>query len=80
MIDPEVKQQFDRLNDKLNKLLGETKKATWIKVSFVILLTGWDKEKLRQAREQGLIEWKKTEDGWLYKLESIPEQFIKKTA
>lgn len=79
-MDAEIKQEFNRLNAKLNTLMGSSKKETWVKVGFVTDLTGWDREKLRQARDQGLIEFKKTKDGWFYKLESIPEVFIKKTA
>jgi hypothetical protein len=43
-------------------------------------ITGWNKEDLRQAREQELITWTKTsEDGIRYDINSIPERlFIKK--
>jgi len=75
-MDQEIKREFERLNKKLNQLVA-SKKETWVTVSWVTDLTGWDREKLRQARESKIIEFKRSETGgWLYKLESIPERFI----
>jgi hypothetical protein len=40
-------------------------------------ITGWNKEDLRQAREQELITWTKTsEDGIRYDINSIPERLL----
>lgn len=79
-MDQEIAQQFNRINAKLNKLMEAQKKETWVKVGFVTMLTGWDHEKIRQARDQEIIEWKiDPAKGRLYKLESIPEMFILKT-
>lgn len=76
-MDRELKQQFELINKKLNALAAGQRKETWVTVSWVTELTGWDREKLRQARESKIIEFKRSETGgWLYKLESIPEQFI----
>jgi len=79
-MDAEIKQEFNRLHAKLNNLMAAQKKETWIKVGFLTELTGWNNEKLRQAREQGIVKRKKTPEGWFYLLESVPEQFIKKAS
>jgi hypothetical protein len=77
-MDNEIKAQFERLNKKLNELLQAQKKETWVGPGWVTDLTHWDCEKLRHARKQNIIEFKRSPGGgYLYKLESIPEQFIK---
>jgi hypothetical protein len=76
----------DRIDKKLTALLNKKEtpliseaKQTWVKVSFVVMLTGWNKRKLYQARQQGLIVYRKTvEKGFEYLVESIPEQFLLK--
>ena len=82
-MDKETKEQFERLNKKLNDLLAAQRKVseTWVGPSFVTDLTGWNFEKMRQARQNKMIEFKRSPGGgYLYKLESIPEQFIKKVS
>jgi hypothetical protein len=77
-MDAELKREFDRLNKKLNEIATVQRKETWVSAGWISDLTGWDREKLRQAREQKIVEVKRSAGGgWLYKLESIPEQFIK---
>lgn len=77
-MDQELKQQFELINRKLNALAASQKKERWVGPGFVKDLTGWDFRKLAQARAQKLIEYKEsTGGGYVYKLESIPEQFIK---
>jgi hypothetical protein len=78
-MDAELKREFERLNKKLNDIATAQRKETWVSAGWVSDLTGWDREKLRQAREQNIVQVKRSSGGgWLYKLESIPEQFIKK--
>lgn len=73
-----LKQQLDRIERKLSVISSE-KKKTWVKVGWVTDLTGWDREKMRQAREQGLVEFKDDAvKGRLYNIDSIPKVFIKK--
>lgn len=82
-MDAEIKREFDRLNAKLNTLLAEQKKETWIKGHDVMQITVWsDREKLRRAKNNGYVEQKKDKKmGIVYKLESIPQYFFKnKTA
>jgi hypothetical protein len=77
-VDRETKAEFERLNKKLNDLLSAQRKATWIGPTWVTDLTGWTPEEMRQARQHNIIEFKRSPGGgYLYKLESIPEQFIK---
>jgi hypothetical protein len=82
-MDPELKREFKRLNDKiaaLTDLLIKAKtKETWVGPSWIMELTGWDKVKLRKARDQGIIKFAQKNSGAiLYVLESIPEVFILK--
>lgn len=80
-MDRELKQQFELINKKLNALAANKRDQPvhWIGPGWVTDLTGWDAEKLRQARDNNLVEFKRSKGGgYLYKLESIPEIFIKK--
>jgi hypothetical protein len=56
---------------------AKPKTETWAGPSWVTDLTGWRKEKLRQAREQGLIIYRAAGTGYEYLLESIPVLFLK---
>jgi hypothetical protein len=76
-MDAEIKREFDKLHRVIKELVANKKKETWITPTWVFCVTGWDKLKLRQAREQGIVEYRKSKTGeYEYKLESIPEQFI----
>lgn len=76
-----IKIELRRINQKLTSILQEQKKETWVGPSFIREITGWDREKLRQARQQHIIQYKPSPGGgWVYKVESIPQPFlIKKT-
>jgi len=64
---------------QIKKMLTEQKeKGTWVKVSFIMDITGWNAEQMRRARQQGLIKYRKDpEKGFIYELESLPTMFIK---
>lgn len=77
-MDAEIKREFDRLHRELKALKATQEKATWVPVSWILEATGWTKRKLQAAREQKIVEYKDSPGGgYLYKLESIPELFIK---
>jgi hypothetical protein len=79
-MDPELKAEFNRLHKKLNEHFKANKKEHWVGVSWITDLTGWNSNKMDLARKQGLIEFKRSDTGgYLYKLESLPDVFIKKT-
>jgi hypothetical protein len=76
-MEAELKRQLDRIHRQLNELIAEKQKATWITSSWLMEITGWSKRKLQSAREQGIVEYKKGNNGGtLYKLESLPDIFI----
>lgn len=78
-MDQEIKREFDKLNRAIKELVADRKRETWITPNWVLDVTGWDRLKLRQAREQGIVEYRKVKGKeYEYKLESIPEIFINK--
>jgi hypothetical protein len=79
-MDREIKQQFELINKKLNNMSASLRKETWVASVWVSKLTDWNYRDLELARRHKLIEFKKEGGGYLYKLESIPEQFIKKVS
>ena len=71
-------QRLQRIQQTLDRLVEKLEKPVFVKVSFIRSKTGWTKEKLRQAREQGLVEYEKRDDGLFYDIKSIdPVFFIK---
>lgn len=80
-MDQDIKREFDRLHRELKALKATQDKETWVPVSWILEATGWSKRKLQAAREQKIIEYKKSDGGgYLYKLESIPDIFIKQAS
>jgi hypothetical protein len=76
-MDPETKAHFERINKKLNLLLETQMKETWVSVGWITDLTGWDYNRMRQARDQGIVKYKKERGRFLYLLESLPKIIIK---
>jgi hypothetical protein len=75
MVTMQLEKQIQRSKERH---ANPVKRAeTWVRVGWVTDLTGWNKEKLRQAREQGLVEFKEDGKSYLYKLESIHPLFLK---
>jgi hypothetical protein len=70
--------EIKNIQQTLRRIESQSRpKTTWINAGWVTDLTGWSGEKMRQAREQGIIEYRrKKTGGYEYKLESIPETFI----
>lgn len=76
-MEPDIKREFDRLHRELKALKELQAKETWVGPEWIIQATGWNKRRLQTAREQKIVEVKPKGNGYLYKLESIPQIFIK---
>lgn len=76
MTDEAIIQRLDRIERKLSAILGEKKRATWVKVKAIMDVTGWDKVQLRRMRDNGLVEYKKNSTGIWYLVESVHEKLI----
>jgi hypothetical protein len=78
-----TEQQLSRLSaqvSEIHKMLHEKSKPRYVKVGAVKELTGWTERKMEWARRNGIVEFKRTPDGILYDLNSINENFIRKTS
>lgn len=71
-------KHVERIDHKLTVLLNRPPKQTWVKVSAITEITGWNNEKMRRARENKMVQYRKAEKGFEYLIESIPEIFITK--
>lgn len=77
-MEPDIKREFERLHREIKALKATQDKATWVTAAWILEVTGWTKRRLQTAREQKIVEYKDSQGGgYLYKLESIPEIFIK---
>lgn len=54
----------------------ENKKRQWVKVTVIVKMTGWGHEKLRIARENGSVVWKRDKKGIWYDAASIAEAHL----
>jgi len=73
-----IKSQFKSLHEKIKLLTEKAEKRSWVKVGFIMQVTGWDAQGMRKARENGLVKRRRSkEKGIEYLLESIPDMFIK---
>jgi hypothetical protein len=84
-MDPELKKYLDRINEKqttiLQLLQKQSVKETWVTAQQVRETIGWTAKELDRARKLDQITYKRAESGgYLYKIESVSEQLIKKTA
>ena len=69
-----IERDLKIIRKRLDLMIDKKAKQTWVRVSVVTDLTGWEGgEKLRWARENGLVTFDR-EKGYL--LESIPEIYI----
>ncbi len=76
-----ILQQLERMDRKitmLHKMQKEAKVETWVKASVITGLTGWNNEKMRQARLNGHVKYKEQDGKFFYLLESLNHLFIKK--
>lgn len=79
-MEQDIKRAFERLHREIKSLKATQEKTTWVPAEWVLEITGWTKRRLQTAREQGIVETKRHGQSYRYKLESIPEIFIKKQA
>ena len=75
-----IEQEILSIKKSVQRIEQNTRrKDKWVEAVWITSLTGWRGAKLRQAREGGLIECRRSESGsWEYSLNSIPEQFLLK--
>lgn len=68
------------LKVKVDRLYQANKpKQTWVSASWITGLTGWDRNQMRRAREQNIIEFRTKDTGsFEYLLQSLDEKFIVK--
>lgn len=73
----DTEQQILKRLDRIEKHLNAKPKQTWVKVSVITALTGWEKKFLEKARLNGLVKQRKGSNGIEYLLESINPMFLK---
>jgi hypothetical protein len=84
-MDPELKKYLDRISEKqtaiLQLLQKQPEKATWLTANQLTRRTGIKGKDLDKMRRLGQVDFKETTGkGKLYKLESVPEVFLNRTA
>jgi hypothetical protein len=73
-----------RLERKIDKLIEKAYRPLWVKARVITGLTAWNNEKMRQARENGYVEYEERKEGdkkvFWYNLNSLDSRFIKQSA
>ena len=79
-MDAELKRELTLIKNQIatlrHVLHQEKNQQHWVTAYFIRDLTGWELNKLRQAREQGLIQARRVGNSVQYLVQSIPEQFL----
>lgn len=72
----------DQKINAIYKMLHEQQqKSTWVSARWITKLTGWTNQEMRDAREQNIVQYKLSGGGgYLYRLESLPDDFKRKVA
>lgn len=79
-MEKQLLERLDRIERKLSMLMQEKKKETWVKAPVITGMTGWDGNKMRRARENGYIKFKKDNGCFFYDVESLHSVHIKQSA
>lgn len=74
----EILERLEKRLERIERHLNVKPKKTWVKAGIIQELTLWDKEGMRRARMNGLVEQRKGSNGIEYLLESIHPSFLKK--
>ena len=70
-------ERLERKIDGLSRLIKDMKRPYWVRVGVITALTGWNKEGMRAARENGYVNYKEKDGSHWYDLNSIHSKFIK---
>ncbi len=71
-----IEQRLDKIEKKLDQLLGARKQKQTISGKELARLTGWNHEKIRQMRDMGAIQFKRYGKSISYEIDSIPAQYL----
>ena len=82
-MESDIKKELQDIKKELKeirKILAERSiPGSWVSAHRINQVTGWNKERLRQAREQGTVKCKPSGTGcYVYLLESIPETLVQR--
>lgn len=70
---------YRELKEIKSMLRKSSKICSWVNGQMITQLTSWDnRDKLRTARDNGFVEFKKEGKRMLYNLDSIHQLFLKK--
>lgn len=76
-------ETLDKRMDRIEKLLlnmgGGKKGSSWVRSSSIAAMTGWDKEKMRVMRENGVVKTRRIGKRYEYDAASVPVIFIRNT-
>lgn len=74
-----TEQKIDQILQRVQRIEQQSRtKDKWVSAIWITRLTGWDREVLRQARDQGIIEYREKKGGGIeYLLSSVPPEFRK---
>ena len=70
-------ERLDKRIARIERILGQKiNQKTWVKASVIKELTGWEGSKMQWARNNHLLEFRKTDGTVEYLMESIRKEFL----
>ncbi len=71
-----LEKKIDSLSKKVDRLTEKKPKRTLVKATEIVRLTGWNREEMRRARENGFVKQVRQGNKIFYTLESLNPTFI----
>lgn len=76
-IEEQILQSLKRIETMLAGFQPGKRKPAWVRSTFISALTGWDREKMRTMRNNGVVKTRKVGKRYEYDASSIPPMFIR---
>jgi hypothetical protein len=73
----EIMARVERMERMLAQLTQGKKGPAWVRASSIAAMTGWDKEKMRIMRENGVVKTRRIGRRYEYDASSIPSLYIR---
>lgn len=70
-----IDRRLTRIEKMLSELLAQKSAQNWVKAGDIMAMTGWDREKMRRMRNDGILRIKREKGIW-YDANSVPSAYL----
>lgn len=70
-----IDRRLTKIEKMLVELLAQKKAENWVKAGDIMAMTGWNRDRMRRMRNDGILRVKRNKGIW-YDANSVPPAFI----